>query len=242
MLKISKGYADIYINMSFKQVKIFYDGNNINKYVDYPYVVGITTNSTFVAQSDFTSYSKFMETYSDKIKGRPISLQVWSEDNMADQARKLSALGNVYIKIAVKNSSGKYNIPLINTLLEEGIKVNITCVYTEAQLNELTTSLVKTSTPVIVSVFAGGISDAGHDPLPTIVKAVTLFKDQNNVEILWAGCKDNASIINADNVGCHIITLPDSIMDRMNRIGTNLENMTVDKVKLFNNDARNLSF
>ena len=228
--------------MSFKQIKIFYDGNNINKYVDYPYVVGITTNSTFVSQSKFSSYSNFMETYSNKIKGRPISLQVWSEDNMAEQARKLSTLGNVYVKIPIKNSSGKYNIPLINTLLEEGVKVNITCVYTETQLNELTTSLIKTSTPVIISVFAGGISDAGHDPLHTIIKAVTLFKDQNNIEILWAGCKDNASIINADNVGCHIITLPDSIMERMDRIGTNLETMTVNKVKLFNNDAINLGF
>ena len=228
--------------MNFKQIKIFYDGNNINKYIDYPYVVGITTNSTFISQSEFTSYSKFMETYSDKIKGLPISLQVWSEDNMADNARKLSTLGNVYVKIAIKNSLGEYNIPLINTLLQEGVKVNITCVYTEAQLTELSTSLIKTSTQVILSVFAGGISDAGYDPLPTVVKAVTLFKNHNNVEILWAGCKDNASIINADNVGCHIITLPDSIMDRIHRIGTNLENMTVDKVKLFNNDAKNLGF
>jgi transaldolase len=230
------------MDMSFKQIKIFYDGNNINKYVDYPYVVGITTNSTFVSQSEFTSYTKFMETYSDKIKGRPISLQVWSEDNMAEQARKLSALGNVYVKIAIKNSSGEYNIPLINTLLEEGVKVNITCVYTVTQLNELASTLIKSSTPVIVSVFAGGISDTGQDPLPTIVKAVRLFKDWNNIEILWAGCKDNASIINADNLGCHIITLPDSIMDRINRIGTDLEKMTVDKVKLFNNDAKSLRF
>ena len=222
------------------QIKIFYDGNNIDKYVDYPHVVGITTNSTFIAQSTFTSYKKFMEVYSEKIRGRPISLQVWSEENMADQARELSTLGNVYVKIAVKNSAGEYNIPLINTLLQEGIKVNITCVYTDTQLNTLANTLIKTDTPVIVSVFAGGISDAGHDPLPTVTNAVNLFKDQSNVEILWAGCKDNASIINADNVGCHIITLPDSIMDRMNRIGTDLEKMTVDKVKLFNNDARNL--
>jgi transaldolase len=226
--------------MVLNQVKTFYDGNNINKYVDYPNVVGITTNSTFVAQSGFTSYTKFMETYSEKIRGRPISLQVWSEENMADQARQLATLGNVYVKIPVKNTRGEYNISLINELLNEGVKVNITCVYTDAQLNDLKNMLVTGQTPVIISVFAGGISDAGLDPLPTIVKAVNLFKDQSNVEILWAGCKDNYSIISADNVGCHIITLPDSIMDRMNRIGTDLEKMTVDKVKLFNNDSKNL--
>jgi len=223
-----------------KQIKIFYDGNNINKYVDYPNVVGITTNSTFVAQSGFTSYTKFMETYSEKIRGRPISLQVWSEENIAEQARQLATLGNVYVKIPVKNTLGEYNIPLINELLNDGVKVNITCVYTEAQLNELEAKLFHTETPVIISVFAGGISDAGLDPLPTVVKAVQMFKDRPNVEILWAGCKDNYSIISADRVGCHIITLPDSIMDRINRTGTDLEKMTVDKVKLFNNDSKTL--
>jgi transaldolase len=226
--------------MSLERVKIFYDGNNINKYVDYPNVVGITTNSTFIAQSGFTSYTKFMETYSEKIRGRPISLQVWSEENIAEQARQLATLGNVYVKIPVKNTYGEYNISLINKLLEEGVKINITCVYTDAQLNELETWLIHTETPVIISVFAGGISDAGLDPLPTVVKAVQLFKDRLNVEILWAGCKDNYSIVSADRVGCHIITLPDSIMDRINRIGTDLEKMTVDKVKLFNNDSKNL--
>jgi transaldolase len=223
-----------------KQIKIFYDGNNINKYVDYPSVVGITTNSTFIAQSGFTSYTKFMKTYSEKIRGRPISLQVWSEEHMADQARQLASLGNVYVKIPIKNTLGEYNIPLINKLLEESVKINITCVYTETQLNELEAGLVHTETPVIISVFAGGISDAGLDSLPTIFKAVQLFKNQPNVEILWAGCKDNYSIVSADRVGCHIITLPDSIMDRINRIGTDLEKMTVDKVKLFNNDSKNL--
>jgi len=226
--------------MSFGRVKIFYDGNNINKYVDYPNVVGITTNSTFIAQSGFTSYTKFMETYSEKIRDRPISLQVWSEDNMANQARQLATLGNVYVKIPVKNTCSEYNIPLINELLNDSVKVNITCVYTEAQLNELKAGLVNTETPVIISIFAGGISDAGLDPLPTVIKAVQMFKDQPNINILWAGCKDNYSIVSADRVGCHIITLPDSIMDRINRIGTDLEKMTVDKVKLFNNDSKNL--
>ena len=226
----------------FSSIKIFYDGNNFEKYANYPHVVGFTTNSTFIKQSGFTSYSTFISTTSKFIDKRPISLQITSDNNIEEQARQLYSYGdNVYVKISVLNTKGEYNIPIIKKLNADGVKINITCVYTEGQLFELAKHFQNITTPLIISIFAGGISDAGLDPLPTVKTAVSLFKDTPVIEILWAGCKDNLSIINTVKTGCHIITLPDSIMDRMNRIGLDLSKMTIDKVKLFNSDATNLT-
>lgn len=228
--------------MDYTKVKIFYDGDNIEKYANHPHVVGFTMNSTFIKQSGARSWREFYDENSAKIAGRPISLQVTNDNDIEEQAHHLHAFGtNVYVKVPVINSQGESNLAVINRLLQQGVKVNITCVFTEDQVKEVFSNLQLHSTPAIVSIFSGGISDTGKDPVPTVALAVTLAKTYSNVEILWAGVKDNLAFNKCVETGCHIITVPDSVMDRMNRIGLNLHQMSIDKVKLFNNDAKDVT-
>jgi transaldolase len=227
--------------MDLSRVKVFYDGDNISKYHSHSSVVGFTMNSTFIKQSGAKSWKAFYDTNAKYISGRPISLQVTNDSDIEAQARELHSFGNnVFVKIPVVSSSGESNMPVINKLLNDNIKINITCVFTQEQVKEVFTSLVHTSTPCIVSIFAGGIADTGIEPLETGELAVRLSKEHSNVEILWAGVKDNLAFKKCIDFGCHIITVPDNVMDRMNRIGLNLHQMSIDKVKLFNNDAKNV--
>jgi transaldolase len=228
--------------MDLTKVKVFYDGDKITKYASFPHVVGFTMNSTFIKQSGAGSWKKFYDEHKSLINGRPISLQVTNDKDIVEQALKLHSFGdNVYVKVPVLNSKGDSNMATINTLLSQGVKVNITCVFTVAQVKEVFSALVSTTTPCIVSIFAGGISDTGVDPFDTGLLAVTLAKPHTNVEILWAGVKDNLAFKKCIDMGCHIITVPDAVMDRMNRIGLDLHKMSVDKVILFNNDAKDVT-
>lgn len=227
--------------MDWTKLKVFYDGDNIQKYCNHPRVVGFTMNSTFIKQSGTNSWKEFYDTNNSFIRSRPISLQVTNDEEVEQQAYKLHAFdANIYVKVPVLNSKGESNLSTINRLLAQGVKVNITCVYTHEQVETVFDTLENKNTPAIVSIFAGGISDAGHDPVPTVSLAVQLAKAFPNVEILWAGVKDNLAFQKCVETGCHIITVPDSVMDRMNRIGLDLHQMSIDKVKLFNTDAKSI--
>ena len=216
----------------------YYDGDKIEKYANFPNVSGFTMNSTFIKQSGFASYREFYDANSQYINNRPISLQVTSDSTIIEDAKLLSSFGsNVYVKVSILNSSGNSNLNIIKSLLEQGIKINITCVYTKQQILDTYAVLSEINTPYIVSIFAGGISDTGLDPLPYIELAVNTFKSVLNAQILWAGVKDNVAIKNSIKVGCHIITIPDSVMDRLGRLDLDLHQMSIDKVKLFNADA-----
>lgn len=216
----------------------YYDGNNIEKYANFPNVSGFTMNSTFIKQSGYTSYREFYNASYKFINNRPISLQVTSDNTIIEDAKALSLFGsNVFVKVSILNSKGDSNLSVIKELLEQGIKINVTCVYTKQQILDTYEVLYNVNTPYIVSIFAGGISDTGLDPLPYIELAVDIFKSNPNAQILWAGVKDNVAIKNSIKVGCHIITIPDSVMDRLGRLDLDLHQMSIDKVKLFNIDA-----
>lgn len=232
----------LWLYMEQHQVKVFYDGDNVKKYHTHPSVVGFTMNSTFIKQSGYSSWKAFYEAHREFINGRPISLQVTNDTDIEEQALLLNSFdSNIYVKVPVENSKGSSNMATINLLLEKGVKINITCVYTARQIQHVFSSLVESSTPCIVSIFAGGISDAGLDPVDTVKMAVQEAARFKNVEILWAGVKDNLAFRKCNETGCHIITVPDSVMDRMNRIGLDLEEMARNKVILFNNDATSIS-
>ena len=216
----------------------YYDGNNIEKYANFPSVSGFTMNSTFIKQSGYPSYREFYNANCKFINNRPISLQVTSDNTIVEDAKALSLFGsNVCVKVSILNSSGDSNLSVIKELLLQGIKVNVTCVYTKQQILDTYEVLCNVNTPYIVSIFAGGISDTGLDPLPYIQLAVDTFKSNHNAQILWAGVKDNVAIKNSIKVGCHIITIPDSVLDRLGRLDLDLHQMSIDKVKLFNSDA-----
>jgi transaldolase len=228
--------------MDSTNVKIFYDGDKIEKYHAHANVVGFTMNSTFIKQSGAKSWKEFYEANTSFIGSRPISLQVTNDDEIEEQARQLHSFGsNIYVKVPVLNSKGESNLAVIHRLLGDGIKVNITCIFTEKQVNDVFSSLGSHGTPCIVSIFSGSISDTGVDPTETVRLASRLAKSYSNVEILWAGVKDNLVFSKCAETGCHIVTVPDTVMDRISRIGLDLHKMSIDKVVLFNNDAKGVS-
>lgn len=220
--------------------KIFYDGCEMKKFAGYPNVVGFTTNTTIMRQSNQLNYKKFYDDNKELIAGRAISFQVFSDDSavVLDQARQIHSLGtNIYVKVPVINSQGTSMLDTVKTLLNEGIMVNVTAIFTKGQLDQVRDCVVNTQTPTIVSVFGGRISDSGVNPKEIIAYAVELFKANSKIEVLWAGCKDNLVIQNAKSVGCQIVTLPEAILSRINRLGQPLDNLSQDTVKSFLKDA-----
>lgn len=220
--------------------KIFYDGANLTTFANYPDVVGFTTNTTILRQAGVVNYKKFYDTHADLIKDRPISFQIFSDNPsvILEQARQIYSLGkNIYVKVPLINSQGDSLLQTIQTLLQEGIQVNVTALFTIQQLVELQKGVLDTKTPCIVSVFGGRISDTGVNPKEIIAQAVQLFSSNPLVEVLWAGCKDNLVIQNARSVGCHIVTLPDAIISRINRLGKPLDTLSQETVKSFLKDG-----
>lgn len=220
--------------------KIFYDGCDFAKFAGYPNVVGFTTNTTIMRQSGKLNYKQFYEENKASIAGRAISFQVFSDDPFVvlEQARKIHALGeNIYVKVPVINSRGESLLDVAKQLLNEGIQVNVTAIFTEQQLLEVSRAILDTPTPAIVSVFGGRISDTGVNPKEIVGFAVERVKSNPKIEVLWAGCKDNLVIQNASDVGCQIVTLPDAILSRINRLGQPLDTLSQDTVKSFLKDA-----
>lgn len=223
-----------------EKIHIFYDGTNINKYASLPYVSGFTTNTSFMALANETNYSEFYQKHHESVRERPLSLQIFSDldDDIFKDAMKVASYGdNIYVKIPIQKSTGETNLPIIQRLLMNGIKINITAIFTYQQIISLYSILENNNTPVIVSIFAGRISDTGINPFEIIKFASNLFKHLSSVQLLWAGCKEVLSIQHAIDAGCHIITIPDSIMDRLNRIYKNLTEFSLETVQSFQKDA-----
>jgi transaldolase len=222
-------------------IQIFYDGTNISKYSSLNYVTGVTTNTSFMKQAGVTDYSSFFNGVRDVIAGRPISMQVF-DDDPREQARKIASYGNnVWAKIPIVDANGNSNLPVIRELLQEGVKVNITAVFSDKQCSEICKYVNEVDTPAIVSIFAGRISDTGKDPVPIISRAVELYKDMKNVQVLWAGCKDVLSIRKARDIGCHIITVPGDILDRIGRLDKDLDEFSLETVRGFKKDSEFLN-
>jgi transaldolase len=223
-----------------KKCKIFYDGVNIKDFIDQ--VDGVTTNTSFLAAAEITDYNKFIEESLSVVNGKPISFQVTKRDieGIESQARYLSSLGeNIYVKIPIILPDESTTETLIKKLSDEGIKVNVTCIHTMEQI-ELAVNAVNKNTPSIISVFSGGISDSGTYPEEYIKYAVELTQEYNS-DVLWAGCQRVLSIIESNDLGCGIVTVPDNIMRKRNRIGISVYNTSVKKSQTFFNDGDKLN-
>jgi len=228
-------------------IKIFYDGTNIDKYGTNPHVVGFTTNTSFMVAGQELDYPAFYQKHAQTIGDRPISMQIFrdEDDQMLEDAMKVASYGdNVYVKVPIEKTGGRSNLGVIQKLLRDRIKVNVTAIFTVRQLlplyrmlhEELTHQGVE-APGVVVSIFAGRISDTCVDAFDRIKFACTLFKELPTVEILWAGCKEVLSIQHAVDSGCHIITIPDSIMDRLNRAYKDLDQFSLETIQSFQKDA-----
>jgi transaldolase len=221
-------------------IEIFYDGLNVEKYADNS-IKGFTTNCTLFADSPL-SYTEFYNRVSGVLNGRPISFQIWKDDleGAIQQVNHIHHIDPaIFVKIPIVNTHGDLNKEVIHYAMSQNIPMNITCIHTSSHLDTLHTITQGTDVPLIVSVFAGPISDTGVDPTPTLKHANNLFKSRPNTRILWAGCREIYTIIRAEEAGCDIITIPDSVIGKLNTTG-DLDELTILRVKKFQLDAKDI--
>ena len=229
------------------KTKIFCDIAEINlirKFNKKKIVKGFTTNPSLMRKAGAKDY----ELYSKKIlkvcKKKPISLEVFADDykNMIDQAFKINNWGNnVYVKIPVVNSKGIFSGKVIKELNNEGIKLNITAVYSAEQTKKIL-KIINKKTKVIISIFAGRSADTGKDPIPEFKKSIQMAKKYKNVEILWASVREPYNFLQAKELGCHIITIPPSIIEKIQKFGKSFSQLTIETVKAFLTDSKKSKF
>ena len=216
----------------------------IKKFNKKKIVKGFTTNPTLMRKAgakDYKSYSKNILKLCSK---KPVSLEVFADDyyNMKKQALKINTWGkNVYVKIPITNSKGIFMGKIIKELNNQNIKLNITAVYKAKQTQKILKSLNKKS-KVIISIFAGRMGDTGKDPIPEIKKSISLSKKYKNVEILWASTREPYNFLQAKKLGCHIITVPPLIIEKIEKFGKSLDQLTKDTVKAFLTDSKKSRF
>tara|TARA_B100000700_G_scaffold323426_1_gene427165 strand:- start:45 stop:749 length:705 start_codon:yes stop_codon:yes gene_type:complete len=230
-----------------KKIKIFCDIaelNKIRKFNKKNSVKGFTTNPSLMKKAGAKNY----EAYSKKIlkicKNKPVSLEVFADDfkNMKNQALKINQWGkNVYVKIPVTNSKGIFTGKIIKELNNMNIKLNITAVYNFKQTQKILKNLNK-KTKVIISIFAGRAGDTGKDPIPEFKKSISIAKKFKNVEILWASVREPYNFIQAKQLGCHIITIPPSIIEKIEKFGKSFNQLTQETVIAFYKDAKSAGF
>lgn len=223
-------------------VKIFADGAELvvmKQMAANPLIKGFTTNPTLMRKAGVTDYEEFATLVVSEFENYPISLEVFADDlfSMEQQARKLAALGdNVYVKIPVTNTKGLSTAPLISSLSRDGIKLNITALTLLSQVQEITDAL-ESGVSSYISVFAGRIADTGVDPLPLMQESLKVIGKKPSIELLWASPRELLNVIQADQIGCHIITATKDILTKLNLIGKDLKEYSLDTVKMFYQDA-----
>jgi transaldolase len=229
------------------KIKIFADGADkagiLNLYQE-PYIKGFTTNPTLMRKAGINDYGKFALDLLKDIKDRPISFEVFSDDfeEMQKQAILISSWGeNVYVKIPVTNTSGVSSCDLIHDLSQRGVKLNVTALMTLEQVHDVSSAL-RNGTTSFISVFAGRIADTGVDPVPLMAAAVEILKPYPVQELIWASPREVLNIFQADAIGCQIITVTHDILGKLHLVGKDLAGISLDTVKMFHNDARQVGF
>jgi len=221
-------------------MEVYYDGMNIEKYKDDSAITGFTTNCSILSISSDKNYRIFYQQNKEFFNNKAVSLQIWEDDydKAVQQIADIYSIDpTVFIKIPIINTKGDTNTRLLQFALEKHTSINVTAIYTMSQI-QLTYDLLKESTaPHIVSIFAGPISDTGVDPAPFVTKAVELFKTMPNVKILWAGCREIYTVERAKQLGCHIITIPDGVIEKLKFKDYSLLQLSIERVKKFNGDA-----
>ena len=229
------------------KIKIFADGASIKDMFllnKKNYISGFTTNPSLMKQASITDYKTFAMKILKKINSKSVSFEVTSDsfNDMESQAFEIKNWSkNVFIKIPFTNSKGKKTIGLIKRLTDRGLKLNITSVFTFQQAKEVLNVLNKNS-EAYISIFAGRIADTGRDPAEIIKKCVIASKKYKKVSILWASCREIYNIFEANKAGCHIITVPHSILKKFSLIGKSLTKYSVETARDFYLDSKEINF
>lgn len=228
-------------------IKVFSDGAVLETMLhdlNSGLVTGFTTNPSLMKKAGITSYIGFAKDVLKEITDYPVSFEVFADDleGMEQEARRISALGdNVYVKIPVTNSKGESTAPLIDRLTAEGIKVNVTAIFTIEQVREVVDAL-KSGTPAVVSVFAGRIADTGVDPMPIMQEALAICRQKEGVELLWASPRETFNIYQADSLGVDIITCTSDLIKKLELKDKDLTEYSLETVQMFLRDSSSLGF
>lgn len=228
-------------------VKIFADGADkagMLEMYQKPYIKGFTTNPTLMRKAGVTSYEAFAREMAGLITDRPLSFEVFSDEpeEMRRQAMKITTWGqNVYVKIPVTNTKKVSMAPLIHDLAQAGVKLNITAMCTLDQVREISAALAGGPSS-FVSVFAGRIADTGRDPLPLMIEAVEILRPHPQQELIWASPRELLNIFQADAIGCQIITVTNDILKKLALVGKDLDEYSLDTVKMFYEDAQKVGY
>jgi len=225
------------------KIQIFADGADKAGILELnakPYVKGMTTNPSLMKKSGVKDYEAFARDILKSVTAKPISFEVFSDefDEMRRQAAKIKTWGpNVYVKIPVTNTRGESALPLIRELGKEGVKLNITAILTLKQVEGVAGAL-NPAVPSVVSVFAGRIADTGVDPMPAMRACGPLLKHLPKAELLWASVREVLNIFQAAQCGCHIVTVPHDILEKVAKLGgMDLAELSLDTVRMFHRDA-----
>tara|TARA_B100001250_G_scaffold187850_1_gene161406 strand:+ start:539 stop:1240 length:702 start_codon:yes stop_codon:yes gene_type:complete len=220
------------------------DSKTIKEFNKKSIVDGFTTNPSLMRKAGAKSYEKYSKLLLKICRKKPISLEVFADNfvDMEKQALKINSWGkNIYVKIPVINSKGKFTGKLIKKLNKNKIKLNITAVYTVEQVKKINKCL-DNKTYSIISIFSGRMADAGRDPVPIIRKAVKMTRNKNKVKILWASTREPYNYTQAKQLGCQIITMPPKIIEKLAKFGKSFNQLTKDTVKAFLIDSKKSKF
>jgi transaldolase len=224
------------------RIKIFADGADIKgmkALAVNPLVKGFTTNPSLMRKAGITDYVAFAHEVLAAIPNHPVSFEVFADEfpEMEAQALEIAAWGkNVYVKIPVTNSKSASAMPLVQRLSKRGVQLNVTAVFTLAQVEAITAAL-DAGTPAVISVFAGRIADTGVDPMPLMAEAKKITRAKPKAELLWASPRELLNIFHADSVGCDIITVSHDVLAKLDLVGKDLDEYSLETVKMFCKDA-----
>jgi len=228
--------------------KIFADGADLDEILKHaadPRIRGFTTNPTLMWKAGLTDYADFAQRLLERITAHPISFEVFADDEaeIRRQATMISGWGeNVYVKVPVTTTDGQSLAPLVRELSESGVQVNVTALMTTAQV-EVVAAALGDGAPSYVSVFAGRIADAGVEPLPIMSRSVEILDAAApRAELIWASPREVLNLVQADSIGCHIITMTNDLLGKLHLLGTDLERFSLDTVQMFRRDAVTAGF
>jgi transaldolase len=223
-------------------VRVFADGADIasiRKLAADRLIAGFTTNPTLMRKAGVDDYEQFACELLECVTDRPISFEVFSDDfdHMGRQARKIASWGeNVYVKIPITNTEGASSLDLVRRLTNEGVKLNITALMTNQQVDAAAAAL-EGGVAAFISVFAGRIADTGREPEPIMVRALQTLRPFRDVQLIWASPREVLNIVQADRIGCHIITVTHDLLAKVGLFGRDLTDFSLDTVRMFHRDA-----
>jgi len=228
-------------------IKLFADGADLQGMTEMaakPYIAGLTTNPTLMNKAGISDYVKFAKQVIKEIPNKPISFEVFSDDlnEMQSQGEKIASWGeNVFVKIPVTNTLGISTTPVIRYLTALGVKVNVTAIMTTSQVQS-TVEALNPQYESYISVFAGRIADTGRDPVPAMKESLKIMSSNQNAKLIWASPRELLNVFQANEIGCHIITATNDILKKLELVGKDLEEYSLETVKMFYDDATKSKF